>query len=217
MAVIPQLGVDPQRFHPDSRARAAMRLRIGAAPDDFVIGYAGRLVREKGVHLLIESARELPNAQVMIIGHGPERDALVELAVACGVSERVHFVGALPSLEMPKWLVACDVLVLPTIGRKGWVEQFGRILVEAMACGVAVVGSDSGEIPHVIGDAGVVVPAGNVKGLSEALTQFESAPLMRGMLGERGRARVLSMYTHTCVASATAAYYEQVVGQARVS
>jgi glycosyltransferase involved in cell wall biosynthesis len=108
---------------------------------------------------------------------------------------------------MPAFLQTLDLLVLPSRSRPNWQEQFGRILVEAMACGVPVVGSDSGEIPHVIGDAGVVFPEDNVAALTAALRRLQSDADERTALARRGRQRVLAHYTQEQIAAQTADAY----------
>ena len=80
--------------------------------------------------------------------------------------------GQVPSTEIPRLLNELDVLVLPSLTRRNWKEQFGRILIEAMACEVPVVGSSSGEIPHLIADAGLVFPEGDVEALRDALCKL---------------------------------------------
>jgi glycosyltransferase involved in cell wall biosynthesis len=211
VAVIPQMGVDPVRFRPDASARQGLQRRFGAEPGELFIGYGGRLVREKGVDVLIRAVADLPAARLFILGDGPERAALVRLVEALGLDERVAFAGRVPSLDMPRWLAGLDVLVLPTVGRKGWVEQFGRILVEAMACGAAVIGTRTGEIPHVLGDAGVLVPPGEAGALADALRMLADAPGLRARLGEQGRARVLERFTNDRVARDTATFYRSVL------
>jgi glycosyltransferase involved in cell wall biosynthesis len=85
------------------------------------------------------------------------------------------------------------------------------VLVEAMACGVAVIGSDSGAIPDVIGDAGLIVPEGNVDALAAALRRLTSTPALRADFAARGRARVLAEYTNDAVARRLAAFLEGVI------
>jgi glycosyltransferase involved in cell wall biosynthesis len=217
IAVIPQLGVDPSRFAPNDEARARVRASIGATADDFVIGFGGRLVQEKGVHLLLEAAARLRSARVLFIGDGPERMPLTLSAGESRIAGHVHFAGAVLSNDMPDWLVACDVVTLPSITTEAWVEQFGRILIEAMACGVPVVGSSSGEIANVIGEeGGLVVPEGNSDALARALLQFSGSKEMRAAFGESARNRVLAKYTHARVAAETVDYYRTLLpGQVR--
>ena len=120
----------------------------------FVIGYAGGLLPEKGVDVLVRASAGLEQEWRLRFAGGGQEDALRELARELGVADRVEFVGRLPSTQMPDFYRRLDVLALPSRTTPTWKEQFGRVLIEAMACGVPVVGSDSGEIPHVIGDAG---------------------------------------------------------------
>jgi glycosyltransferase involved in cell wall biosynthesis len=113
---------------------------------------------------------------------------------------------------MPDLLRGLDVLVLPSVSRPNWTEQFGRILVEAMACGVPVIGSSSGEIPEVIGQAGLIFPEGDASALAAHLQRLAGDPTLRGELATSGRARALERYTHRAVAEATVDMYRQLAG-----
>jgi glycosyltransferase involved in cell wall biosynthesis len=113
---------------------------------------------------------------------------------------------------MPGVLQGFDVLAGPSLTLPNWKEQFGRMLVEAMACEVPVVGSDSGEIPQVIGDGGLVVPEGNVEALRGALQQLHDSQNLRRSLGRAGRQRVLAHYTQRAIASQTAVVYRRMLG-----
>jgi glycosyltransferase involved in cell wall biosynthesis len=139
------------------------------------------------------------------------RDALDERAGSLGIADRVSLEPAVPSLVVPTKMRGLDVLALPSLTRPNWKEQFGRVLIEAMACGVPVVGSDSGEIPHVIGDAGLVVPEGDAAALADALRRLRADTGLRRSLGERGRERVLNGFTQAEVAHRTVNVYRQVV------
>jgi glycosyltransferase involved in cell wall biosynthesis len=211
LAVIPQMGFDACRFRPDSAARAATRETLALRDTDFVVGFAGRLVRDKGVHVLLEAFAALAGAHLLLIGTGPERDPLLRDAARAGIADRVHLAGEVASSAMPGLLAACDVVVLPSLTARNWAEQFGRVLVESMACGVAVVGSDSGEIPAVIGDAGIVTPEGDAAALRAALIHLASTPADRATLGERGRRRALERFTNAGIAGRTAAFYRDIV------
>lgn len=209
ISVIPQFGVDPGTFAP----AAGGAQREGR---ELVIGYAGRLVPEKGVALLLRACARLSAAAwtLRILGDGPERERLGELAGELGIAGRVAFAGRVPSTEAPGFYRQLDVLVLPSVSRPNWVEQFGRVLIEAMACGIPVVGSDSGEIPWVIGDAGVIFPEGDVPALAAALQGLIDDGQHRRELAERGRARVLGHFTMAQIAAETVAVYRQ-AGAAR--
>lgn len=206
--VIPQFGVSPDLFRPvDARDR-------GEKPgEELIVGVAGRrLVPEKGVDLVLTALAALPQPwQLRIAGEGPVTAALQQQAKALGIADRVNFVGVIGSTAMPEFLRGLDVLVLPSRSLPNWQEQFGRVLIEAMACEVAVVGSDSGEIPHVIGPAGLVFPEGDAAALRTQLTRFWHEPTLRAELGQRGRARVLAQYTQAQIAAQTVAVYRDIM------
>ena len=119
--------------------------------------------------------------------------------------------GQLPSEEMPQLLRQLDLLVLPSLTRPNWKEQFGRVLVEAMACGVPVIGSDSGEIPHVIGKGGLVVAEGDVDTLWLAIQRLRDDVDERLVLGRAGRNRVLERFTQSIIAEQTATFYREIL------
>ncbi|HET9984421.1 MAG TPA: glycosyltransferase [Longimicrobiales bacterium] len=207
LAIIPQLGVDPARFAPDAGARARTRRMLGVPDGAFVLGFGGRLVPEKGVDVLVEALARLPDVRLLLLGAGPERPRLEAQARAAGVAGRVRFAGRIGSLDMPAWLRALDVLALPSRTTRRWSEQFGRILVEAMACAVPVVASDSGEIRHVVGDAGILVAEGDAASLAAAVAPLAADPCRRAELAARGRERVLARFTHERIAAETVAFY----------
>jgi glycosyltransferase involved in cell wall biosynthesis len=111
---------------------------------------------------------------------------------------------------MPARLQNLDVVVLPSLSQPNWIEQFGRILVEAMACEVPVIGSTCGEIPQVVGDAGIIVPEGDATALAGAIDRMASDPDLRAELGRRGRERILRDFTHARVAERTMAIYREI-------
>ena len=197
-AMIPQFGVDPEIYRPLETADGT------ASSPGFRVGYAGRLVEQKGVHLLLMALAALEGDwSLFVLGEGPKRAALVTLADELGISERVEFRKPIPSTRMPEFLNQLDVLVLPSVTRPNWKEQFGRVLVEAMACGIPVLGSDSGEIPHVIGEAGMTFPEGHVGELTRSLFRLRGDRRLRQELTEAGRRRVLEHFTQARVAAET--------------
>lgn len=199
-AVIAQFGVDPELFCPAPQA----------AQRPFTIGCVARLVPEKGLIVLLQAAAKLEGGwKLRIIGGGPLREHLETLARELGISERITFLSQIPSTEMPSQYREIDMLVVPSLTLPNWKEQFGpRATVEAMASGIPVIGSDSGAIPNVIADAGLIVPEGEVEALAEALRRLRGDAALRAELGQRGRARVLAHYTHEQIAAATVRVYE---------
>ncbi|MBI4506027.1 MAG: glycosyltransferase family 4 protein [Chloroflexi bacterium] len=213
LSVVPQFGVDPEHFCPSSRPRVPASPGVPTPPRPFTVGFAGRLVPEKGLDVLLDAVFGLGGDwRLELIGAGPLADHLARRARAAGYAGCVR-IGPQPSTAMPERLRAFDVLVLPSLTRPNWREQFGRALVEAMACGVAVVGSDSGEIPQVIGDAGLVVPEGDILALRAALGRLRDDPALRQTLAARGRERVLAQYTQRQIAHQTYEVYRAVLGQ----
>jgi glycosyltransferase involved in cell wall biosynthesis len=173
----------------------------------FVIGYAGRLVREKGILTLIEATRLMPQTEVLVAGEGP-------LAAAVREEPHTRMLGWVPRNEMAGFWSQLDVMVLPSLtdGKK-WVEQFGRVLVEAMAAGVPVVGSSAGRIPDTIGDAGLVFPEGDAQALRNALDSLRLKPERREELRERGLARVRDCFSHEVLMGRTVRFYEEVLAE----
>jgi glycosyltransferase involved in cell wall biosynthesis len=202
VTVIPQFGVDPEIFYPAPRPSGR----------GFVIGYVGRLVEQKGVDLLLEALSGLEGTwRAYVLGSGPESQALRSQAQRLGLSNRVSFDHQIPSGQMPAYYHQLDVLVIPSRTRPNWKEQFGRVIVEAMACGVPVIGSDSGEIPHVIGDAGLVFPEEQVDVLRAHLGRLLGDPSFHQDLARRGRERVLARFTQAQVAAQTYQVYRAVL------
>ncbi|MGC9359368.1 MAG: glycosyltransferase family 4 protein [Anaerolineae bacterium] len=204
LVVIPQFGVDPELFSPPE-ARGM--------DGPVIIGYAGRIVPEKGLWVLVEALEGLTGSwELHLAGQGPLEPALRDRLRRSGLDERVRFLGYVPSGDMPTVLSAMDILVLPSLTRRNWVEQFGRVLIEAMACAVAVVGSDSGEIPRVIGDSGLVVPEGDAEALRTALESLVGDPAARQRLGNRGRSRVMTHFTQAQIAARIVSFYRELQG-----
>jgi glycosyltransferase involved in cell wall biosynthesis len=205
LTVIPQFGVDPDLFAP---------ARERPPGDPFVFGYAGRLVPEKGLDLLIRALARVPGRWVLrLLGEGPQRAELQELAGVYNVGGGVRFELPIPSTDMPAFYHGLDAFVLPSLTRPNWKEQFGRVLIEAMACGVPVIGSDSGAIPEVIGGAGLIFPEGDEETLRGHLARLMASEETRRALSGAGRTRVLAHFTQTQIAARTVAVYRQVAGE----
>jgi len=202
--VIPQLGTNPDIYvRTDERA-----LRRSLQLPGFVAAYVGRLTEAKGVDLLLRSAAALgPECGVLVVGDGPRRRALERLARSLRMDGRVRFVGAVPHEQVPRYMSVADVLVLPSFETPRWREQFGQVLVQAMLCGTPVIGSSGGEIPHVIGDAGLIFRQRNVEDLTDKLRLLLSRPAVRRKFAKRGRLRALAHYTPERIAQATYDFY----------
>jgi len=192
-------GVDVNHFRPDAAARDRIRSASGWTGDGAVIGFVGRFVPEKGIKRLTTALDRLSSPwRALFLGSGP-LDADVR-AWARPYGDRVRIQAAVPHDDVPAYLNAMDVLCAPSQTTAKWREQFGRMLIEAFACGVPVIASDSGEIPHVVADAGVVVPEGDDRAWTEAIEAVLSDPRRRADLSRRGRERAAGVYAWPLVA-----------------
>jgi len=101
--------------------------------------------------------------------------------------------------------------VLPSLTRPNWVEKFGRVLIEAMACGIPVIGSSSGEIPNVLGEAGLIFKEGDTGDLRDKLMRLINNKDLRNQLGKLGREKTVKHYSWKSIAGQTINLYEQLM------
>ena len=217
--VMPQLGVDETLFKPETQIE--LRDDLGIQPNNFVVGFVGRFVEEKGLLTLAEALAGLQekNWKWLLLGRGELQATLWETATELGIKERLIVVESVPHDHVQKYINLMNTLVLPsettykfkTLTSIGWKEQFGHVLIEAMACGVPVIGSDSGEIPHVIGDAGLVFPEGNIEELRHCLMQLMEQKELAESLGKKGYEKVMSQYTNKALARKLLSFYQELV------
>jgi glycosyltransferase involved in cell wall biosynthesis len=197
-SVIPQFGVDPELFSPGAPA----------TDNPPIIGFVARLVEEKGILVLLAALAGLDGPwRLHVVGSGPLEAKARRRADQLGLNARIIWERGIASTLIPSRLRTFSVLVQPSLTRAHWKEQFGRAVMEAMACGVAVVGSASAEIPNVVGDAGLLVPEGDAAALREAIARLLADRQLRAELGRRGRLRVLGCYTNQRIAEQTVNAY----------
>lgn len=202
---LPQFGLDPEFFHPPG---------AGGGPKVFTVGFIGRLVPDKGGDLLIHALAKLDGEwRALVVGDGPERGAYESLIGSLGLTERFEFAGWVDHRAIPELLRRMDVLVLPSRTTPTWSEQFGHVLIEAMSSGVVPVGSDSGEIPSVIGDEGLVFPEDDENALREAIRRLRDEGGLREGLSRAGRERAVREYSWETIAEKTHAIYERACSQ----
>ena len=173
------MGVDTDRFQSERQFKSGDRsaLRGEMDLDGFVVGYFGRFEKGKGLHTLFRAlAAWKASWSLLMVGAGPLRSELPNYAAHLGISERIRWVDRVPPEALPRYYGVLDAFVLASETHMGWKEQFGRVLIEAMACGVPVIGSSSGAIPEVIGDAGLVFPERDHDALTSALEALRSEP-----------------------------------------
>ena len=148
---------------------------------------------------------------LLLVGDGELRNKITVEGRRLGISDRIRIVDTIPSSRVPEYLNCMDCLVLPSRTTKKWKEQFGRVLIEAMACEVPVIGSDSGEIPNVIGDSGLIFREGNVGDLSSKIKLLINNIDMRVKLSRKSRQRVLNNFTQEKVARETYKIYQKMM------
>lgn len=164
----------------------------GAGGKPFTVGFAGRLIEQKGIRDLIAAAARLDFPfRFLVAGNGPLRDELATADLGRGTLELVP-PNQRPD-DLPRWYAEMDVLVLPSRTKPTWAEQYGKVLAEALLCGTPVIGSSSGAIPWVIEltGGGRVFPEGDDVALAGILSEFHADPALRARLAETGRANVV--------------------------
>jgi glycosyltransferase involved in cell wall biosynthesis len=220
IAVLPQLGVNEVLFRPQEQE--ALKAKLGLTSEDFTIGFIGRFVEEKGLLTLARALEGMPDRRwkCLLLGRGPLREQLETWARDHGWIDRILFIESVPHDEVYRYINLLDVMVLPsettyklkTLSSVGWKEQFGHVLIEAMACRVALIGSDSGEIPYVIAEAGLVFPEGDADKLRQCVLQYMDDPELLQTKAQLGYDRALMDYTNRAIAQKQLAFYQQVLG-----
>ncbi|NCQ91735.1 MAG: glycosyltransferase family 4 protein [Microcystis aeruginosa LG13-03] len=216
--VLPQLGVDEVLFSPGKQPDLSRSL--GIESDEFVIGFIGRFVEEKGIITLIKAVTKLTGKwKLLLLGRGILKDKIVSEATAAGISDRLMIVESVPHDQVVNYINLMNTLVLPsettyqvkTLTAVGWKEQFGHVLIEAMACQVPVIGSDSGEIPFVIADTGLIFPEKDGEALAKSIQTLLDNPSFAQELGQRGYQRVMTNYTNKALAQKQLDFYQQLL------
>ena len=209
-------GVDTRIFRKMDMSH--LKQKLGINKGDFVIGYTGRLMKMKGLATLLQAFSRLaqhPVLRLLIVGSGDYRDEMLSLASQLGIREKMTLVDAVPAEDVPRYINCMDVLVLPSITTPGWVEFFGRVLVEAMVCQVPVIGSSSGEIPNVICDAGLIFQEGNEEDLKDKISTLIENSDLRRALALKGFERANSLFTWESIASDTYKTYRSLAGRTK--
>ncbi|MDB9374940.1 hormogonium polysaccharide biosynthesis glycosyltransferase HpsO [Nodularia sphaerocarpa] len=217
--VMPQLGVDERLFIPKIQPELASKL--GIKSDDFVVGFVGRFVPEKGLLTLLQALVTISDKpwKLLLLGRGELQAELIKITTENNLRERVIFIESVPHDQVANYINLMNTLVLPsettykfkTLTAVGWKEQFGHVLIEAMACQVPVIGSDSGEIPHVIGDVGLVFPEGDIQALANCLVQLIDKPDFAKSIAEKGYEKAMNKYTNQALAQQQFEFYQELI------
>lgn len=209
------LAVDTSAFVPLPEAeRQLIRDETGLRVP--VLGYIGRLTPEKGIDVMLRAIEMLEADRqwsLLVLGSGPSEVSIKQWAREHDWSDRV-VVRLVRHDEVPRYLASMDVLLAPSLTTRRWREQFGRMVIEAFACGVPVISSDSGELPYVIEDAGWIVPEGDATALSHTIEAALDDPARRAEIARIAREQV-KRYSTLTLARAFRDYYRKLSEQKR--
>jgi glycosyltransferase involved in cell wall biosynthesis len=211
--VAAQHGVDTDDFSPVlQEQKNHFRQLFHLTPDVFLIGFCGRFILEKGILDLIAAVREIrhnpayQNIHLALLGDGPLKSIITEECPPW-----LHVILGQPSSVIPQFMQSIDLFVLPSKPLRGsgrvWEEQFGHVLIEAMACGVPTLGSDSGAIPEVIESQEAIFPHSEVNVLVQLLLKAIEDRHWRAALGKKQRQRVERNYSYQAVARTYAGFF----------
>ena len=195
-------GVDSTRFRPGCGG-ADVRRRLMLRPDQPIVVCTARMVARKGQDTLVRAwprvVRDVPDAELLLVGDGPHRRRVERLAAASPVPGAVHFVGSVAWADVPAYVDAADVFAMPCRTRLGGLEPeaLGIVCLEAAACGLPVVVGDSGGAPETVrsNETGYVVDPADEAGVAAALVQLLARPEAARAMGSRGREWVSSQWT----------------------
>jgi glycosyltransferase involved in cell wall biosynthesis len=191
------LGVDPDIFCKKNVSFLKKKLKL----KDFVIGFIGKIDRQKGILDLIEAASQIREKfQLLIIGNGNLREEAEHLVKLLGLQQRTTIIDAVPHSQVPDYLNCMDLLVFPSITLPHLKEQFGRVLIEAMACQVPVLGSNSGEIPVILKDTGIVFKERDLEDLKNKLVPLIKDNNLRKRIVKNGYQKVIKNFTWQIIA-----------------
>ncbi|WP_159882569.1 glycosyltransferase [Paenibacillus puerhi] len=206
------LGVDTGQFKPMREEGRQLRQELNIE-NRFVVGYVGRFVEEKGIRYLLEAVEKLAGQPVcfLFVGKGELQEEI--RSAQTRYPEHIRILDSVKHNDVHRWMNTMDILALPSLTMPNWKEQFGRVIVEAMACGVPVLGSDSGEIPVLIRETGGgwVVPERNAEELAGMIRSLMEHPEERDRRAEIGLAAVSSSYSKKGLAKA----FEQALVEGR--
>ena len=204
------LGVDAGIFCKKDVSSLKKNLRLR----NFVIGFIGKISKEKGILDLIEAVSKINRKiQLLIIGNGDLKKEVEHLVKLLGLQQRTILIDAISHSQVPDYLNCMDLLVVPSITMPHWKEQFGRMIVEGMACEVPVIGSDSGEIPTTIGKGGLIFKEKDITDLKEKIETLIKSRNLRTTLAKNARKRVSENFTWKAIAEKQYQVYKELMSQ----
>ncbi len=211
-----RLGVDIERFQPGRPP--TIREQLGIPGDDVVLCFVGRLERRKGIDILAHAFARLgaqqPKLRLVLAGgdtetlEGSAWEEVSRIMQAAGLQDRVHWLGPLPSERIPEVYASSDALVAPSR-----MEPFGRVFLEAMACGLPVIGTLAGGVPEIVTSErhGYLALPGSIDSLYVAMTALVSDEARRRRMGREARKHIESFYDQRRIARLTVEAYREAI------
>jgi glycosyltransferase involved in cell wall biosynthesis len=189
------VGFDAEQYFAADEVGQRHATKLGPT----TLAFVGRVVEEKGLVTLaaaLGKIRRLP-WKLVIVGSGPHEPSVKAAMEEHGVADRIDWRGFVPHAEVAKFYESVDCLLLPSESRSNWAEQFGRVLVESMACGTPVIGSDSGEIPNIVRSTGggLIFHEGDAEDLAVQLQRMVEDRTLRANLAKAGHHFVHKHYS----------------------
>jgi glycosyltransferase involved in cell wall biosynthesis len=212
----PQLGVDYEKFSTPIKNTKLDEIKqnLNIQENDFVYGYIGRITQEKGVEDLIYALAgwNKPNTKVLLIGNGHKQylELLSQLIDKLNLNNIIHIHPAISFEDIPAYFQILDISILLSHTTPIWKEQFGRVLVESMAAGTPVIGSDSGAIPLVIDKVGYIVLEKDILSIREALIEAYTNELKYSKMSKSSKKRVEKEFSYQAIAEKTYNFIKEI-------
>jgi glycosyltransferase involved in cell wall biosynthesis len=205
------LGFPETNFRMDDAARSKIRRHLGLTGP--VVAYFGRLAPEKGVHILLDALDQLEDLEWRLLLDDFQSESIYQMQIRKRVAtaswaKRVNFIHASHG-AVANYMNAADIVVVPSVTTPNWVEQYGRVLPEALACGCRVIASDVGALPELMGGEGTLVPEADVVALAGAIRNSVS----ECRINDTRRASAAEYALHALSASAQARCWNQELGR----
>jgi glycosyltransferase involved in cell wall biosynthesis len=213
-----QYGADVTALTAAPGAADELRARLGLAPDRIVVLGVGRFIPAKGFVSLIDAfagARSRrAELHLVLVGDGAQREELLARARSAGVSDDVSFPGTAAHDEIPAYLAAAQMVVVPSVHAGGLVDGLPNVALEAMAAGRPLVATRVGGLPQLVrdGETGLLVDEADSAGLADAILSLAHDPAVGAQLGERARAEIRERRSWDAVARRFGEVYEEAAG-----
>lgn len=201
-----QLGVNRKFFIP---AKKPLESKF------FIIGFVGRLIKEKGIFNLIDAFnllyKKYPRWKIVFVGSGKDENEFKAYIQKLHLDSFVEILSSVKHEDVGDLLNTFDIFILPSFDTDKWREQFGHVLIEAMACKIPIIGSTGGEIPNVIGDSGLIFEQKNVIDLKEKLEMFMKNMKLRKDFALKGYNRFKSDFSYEIIAQETYKFWSKLL------